>query len=262
MNTNIDKARVMPFPRERRLITDVGWMAKNKATIYGLLEIDVTKPRQIIRDHKEKTGERLSFTAYLTTCVGQAVDSNKYLHAYQDWLGRLVLYEEVDIATMIEVEKDGKTFPVGHIVRAANKKAFREIHEEIRAVQTKPMGDQEVKRLYSVSMLPRIIRRFLLRLMERSPRLIKQYKGTVVMTSVGMFGSGSGSGWGVSLPSHTLGITVGSISEKPGIVEGKIEVREYLNVTLDFDHNIVDGAPAARFAQRFRELVESGYELV
>jgi pyruvate/2-oxoglutarate dehydrogenase complex dihydrolipoamide acyltransferase (E2) component len=29
-------------------------------------------------------------------------------------------------------------------------------------------------------------------------------------------------------------------------------------VTLDFDHDIVDGAPAARFAQRFQELVENG----
>jgi pyruvate/2-oxoglutarate dehydrogenase complex dihydrolipoamide acyltransferase (E2) component len=37
--------------------------------------------------------------------------------------------------------------------------------------------------------------------------------------------------------------------------------REYLNVTLSFDHDIVDGAPAARFAGRFTELVQSGYGL-
>lgn len=41
----------------------------------------------------------------------------------------------------------------------------------------------------------------------------------------------------------------------------QICIREYLNVTLDFDHDIVDGAPAARFGQRFRELVESGHGL-
>jgi pyruvate/2-oxoglutarate dehydrogenase complex dihydrolipoamide acyltransferase (E2) component len=65
----------------------------------------------------------------------------------------------------------------------------------------------------------------------------------------------------MSLPSHTLGITVGGIEEKPGVVDGRIEAREFLNVTLDFDHDIVDGAPAARFAQQFRELVVRGYGL-
>jgi hypothetical protein len=32
-------------------------------------------------------------------------------------------------------------------------------------------------------------------------------------------------------------------------------------MTLLFDHDIVDGAPAARFTQRLKELIESGYGL-
>jgi hypothetical protein len=98
-------------------------MARKKQTIRDLLEIDVKKPREIIRDHQASTGERLSFTAYLASCAGRAVDGNKYLHAYRDWLGRLVLFDDVDIATMIEIEKNRKKFPIGHIVRSANKKS-------------------------------------------------------------------------------------------------------------------------------------------
>ncbi len=49
-----------------------------------------------------------------------------------------------------------------------------------------------------------------------------------------------------------------SIAERPGVVDGRIEVREYLSVTMSFDHDIVDGAPAARFAQRWKELSERG----
>ncbi|MGM0385454.1 MAG: 2-oxo acid dehydrogenase subunit E2 [Actinomycetota bacterium] len=93
--------------------------------------------------------------------------------------------------------------------------------------------------------------------MSRQPELIKNVQGTVVLSAVGMFGNGGG--WGLALPSHTLGITVGGIAEKPGVHDGHITVREYLDVTLDFDHDIVDGAPASRFAQRFRDLVESGH---
>lgn len=78
----------------------------------------------------------------------------------------------------------------------------------------------------------------------------------VVLSAVGMFSKGGG--WGLSMPSHTLRITVGGIVEKPGSIDGRIEPREYLNVTLDFDHDIVDGALAPRFAQLFREMVETG----
>lgn len=42
---------------------------------------------------------------------------------------------------------------------------------------------------------------------------------------------------------------------------GQIAIREYLSVTMSCDRDIIDGAPAARFAERLKELVESGYGL-
>jgi pyruvate/2-oxoglutarate dehydrogenase complex dihydrolipoamide acyltransferase (E2) component len=73
---------------------------------------------------------------------------------------------------------------------------------------------------------------------------------------------GQSSGWGIGfLPMHTLGLTVGGIAEKPGVIDGQIAIREYLDLTITFDHDIVDGAPAARFAQRFKEMIESGRTL-
>jgi len=55
--------------------------------------------------------------------------------------------------------------------------------------------------------------------------------------------------------------TLGGIAKKPGVFEGRIEIREYLSVTISFDHDIIDGAPATRFTQRLKELVESDYGL-
>lgn len=252
----MDQHEILPFPKNRRLVTDIGWMAQRKHVIRGFLEADVTMPRQLIREHRDKTGERLSFTAYLTACTGRAVGDNKILHAYRDWRGRLVVFEDVDIATMVEIVKDGEKIPVGHIVRGANKKTFREIHDEIRAIQEKPMKDESTRRLSSLTSIPAVFRRVLFWFLERNPQMIKRYKGTVVLTAVGMFGKRAG--WGLALPSHTLGITIGGIQEKPVYVDERIERREVLSITLDFDHDIVDGAPAARFAHQFVELVESG----
>jgi pyruvate/2-oxoglutarate dehydrogenase complex dihydrolipoamide acyltransferase (E2) component len=45
------------------------------------------------------------------------------------------------------------------------------------------------------------------------------------------------------------------------VVDHRIEVRKYLSVTISFDHDIIDGAPAARFMQQLKKLIESGYGL-
>jgi pyruvate/2-oxoglutarate dehydrogenase complex dihydrolipoamide acyltransferase (E2) component len=72
---------------------------------------------------------------------------------------------------------------------------------------------------------------------------------------------GKGAGWGIPISLHTLTVTVGGIVQKPGVKDGHVDIREFLNVTISCDHDIVDGAPAARFAERLKELVEEGYGL-
>jgi hypothetical protein len=44
-------------------------------------------------------------------------------------------------------------------------------------------------------------------------------------------------------------------------VDGRVVGREYLSLTISVDHEVVDGAPAARFTRRLNELIESGYGL-
>lgn len=89
--------------------------------------------------------------------------------------------------------------------------------------------------------------------------MLKEMNGTVSLTAVGMFGSGAG--WAIPVTNHTLQITLGGIAEKPSLVNGQIDNREYLCVTVSLDHDIVDGAPAARFIQRLKELIETSYGL-
>jgi pyruvate/2-oxoglutarate dehydrogenase complex dihydrolipoamide acyltransferase (E2) component len=60
---------------------------------------------------------------------------------------------------------------------------------------------------------------------------------------------------------HTLGVTLGGIAEKPVVIDGQIEIRECLSITVSFDHDIIDGAPAARFTERFKDLIELPYGL-
>lgn len=56
-------------------------------------------------------------------------------------------------------------------------------------------------------------------------------------------------------------VTVGGIGHRPVLVDGELENRDHLSLTISVDHDIIDGAPAARFVERFRQLAEEGYGL-
>jgi pyruvate/2-oxoglutarate dehydrogenase complex dihydrolipoamide acyltransferase (E2) component len=84
--------------------------------------------------------------------------------------------------------------------------------------------------------------------------------GTVGISSVGMFGKGH-SGWGIAGGTHGLDLVVGGTARKLAEVGNRIESREMLSLTIIFDHDVIDGAPAARFTRRMVELIEGGYGL-
>jgi hypothetical protein len=259
LSKNHDGYTIESFPIMRRFSLDAGYRGREKHIIHGLLEVDVTEARQHLRDHKERTGESLSFTAYVIACLARAVEMHPHVHAYLNWRNQLVIFDDVNVNTMIEVEsRDGKV-AMPHIIEAANRKTFKEIHKDIRAAQAKPASTQELRFMRWFLHLPGLIRQLFYGVVTRVPHLWRKYNSSVLVTAVGMFGRGTG--WGIPMPNFTLTVTLGGIAEKPGVVDGRIEIREHLCVTVSFDHDIVDGAPAARFTQQFRELVESGYGL-
>jgi hypothetical protein len=172
-----------------------------------------------------------------------------------------VLFDDVDVVTLVESEADAVAIP--HVVRAANRRTVREIHDEIRRIQAEPGASaQRSGLLVRLSRLtPGFLRRLFFRALRRDPHSLRRIAGTTLVTAVGMFGAGAG--WAVGIvPLHTLCLTVGGITRKPGIVDGRIEPREVLSLTASIDHDIVDGAPAARFAKHLRELIEGAEVLL
>jgi pyruvate/2-oxoglutarate dehydrogenase complex dihydrolipoamide acyltransferase (E2) component len=258
MSTDHTSFTVLPLPPERRVIADGGRIASKRHTVCGLIEVDVTEPRRLIREHKARTGESLSFTALVIACLGKAIDENKMMHAYRDWRNRLIVFDEVDVNTIVEIEMAGRKVTLPHFIRAANKRTVYDIHTEIRSVQAKPQQTREFGILW-FARLPQFVRDLFYWGVYKNPHWLKASFGTIGVTAIGMFGKGGG--WAIPFGTHTLDLALGGIGEKPGVVDGRIEIHEYLCVTLMFDHDIIDGAPAARFVRRLVELIESGYGL-
>lgn len=255
-----DSYHVIPFPRLRRFSIDNGAVARSKNIVHGLLEVDVTKARYIMREHKARTGESLSVTAFVIGCLAQAVETNKEVQAYHNWRDQLVIYDDVNVNTIVEIEAESGKVAMPYIVRAANRKTFRQIQQELRSAKSQPANTRELKFMGWFLMLPGPVRRFFYWLIMQNPQWTRGFTSPVLVTSVGMFGKG-GAWWGIPNANFALTLTLGGIAEKPGVVDGRIEIREYLCLTLSFDHAIVDGAPAARFGQHLKELIECGYGL-
>ncbi len=270
MSQKIGPYRVIELPPARRDAPNFLDLIQVKHSMYGLLEVDVTVVRQFIEAHKVRTGETLSFTGYLAFCLARAVDEDKAAQAYLKGRKQLVVPDDVDVGMTIERLIGGTRAPVGHVIRRANHKTFAEIHQEIRSVQAQPAppGKGIPSWVRIMLLLPWPVPRLFIALLRAVRRRdpagragIIATGGTVAITAIGMFSHGHGSGWGLTPAAHSLMLVVGSIARKPALVEGRIEPREILNLTVVFDHDVVDGAPAARFVKRLVELLEDGYGL-
>src|SRR5512135_2909407 len=111
--------QVVPYAKMRRLEAIAYRSVGRAPMIHGLVEVDVTRARTRLRDHKAKTGESLSFTAFLIACLAQAVDEHKAVQALRLGRKHLILFDDVDVLTYIEREVAGQTQLIPCIMRAA-----------------------------------------------------------------------------------------------------------------------------------------------
>jgi pyruvate dehydrogenase E2 component (dihydrolipoamide acetyltransferase) len=81
--------------------------------------------------------------------------------------------------------------------------------------------------------------------------------GTFTITNLGMYDVLAFTPI-INLPQAAI-LGVGCITPKPVARNGQVEVRQMLILSLAFDHRLVDGAPAARFLQYIKDLIEEPY---
>jgi pyruvate/2-oxoglutarate dehydrogenase complex dihydrolipoamide acyltransferase (E2) component len=221
--------------------------------MHGLLDLDVTEALRLLRQWEPPP----SFTAFVVACVARAAAAHPEVHVYRNWRGQLVSHRHVDVATIVEVDTAQGPFPLAHVVRDAGSRDVADLTAELHRVKKDARARAESGWLARVATIgtrvPGVIP-VLYAAMGRSVR-VRQRIGTVGVTAVGMFAGGAGFGiTGLTLMS--LQVVVGGIAPRPRAVGGDIEIRDVLDLTVTIDHNVVDGAPAARFGADLRQLIE------
>ncbi|MCI0518869.1 MAG: 2-oxo acid dehydrogenase subunit E2 [Chloroflexi bacterium] len=84
--------------------------------------------------------------------------------------------------------------------------------------------------------------------------------GTFTITNLGMYEIDAFTPV-INLPEAAI-LGVGRIAQKVVPYQGEIAVRQMLTLSLVFDHRLVDGAPAARFLQHIKQVIEEPYLLL
>ncbi len=84
--------------------------------------------------------------------------------------------------------------------------------------------------------------------------------GTFTITNLGMYDIDAFTPV-INLPEAAI-LGVGRIAPKVVPHEGQPAIREMLTLSLVFDHRLVDGAPAARFLQYIKQLIEEPFLLI
>jgi len=80
--------------------------------------------------------------------------------------------------------------------------------------------------------------------------------GTFTISNLGAFGADAFTP--IVNPPQCAILGVGRMLDKPLAVDGRVEIRPTMWLSLTFDHRIVDGAPAARFLQALAERLAAG----
>lgn len=252
----------LTFPKSRVATFDIGEIGSRKHHVAAMLEADVTCARDKIREMKKK-GVHVSFNAWMVKVIAGTISEHKLVAAYLKGSRKAVVFDDVNISFLIEKEIHGQRMPIPLLIPKANNLNVVEITGLLEESVSKTLTGNDIlisrkptfpEKLYYH--LPGFLRRVIWKFMLNRPGYIFNKMGNAAITSIGMFGKING--WFIPISVHPVCFGLGSVIKKPLVINDNIEIREVLNMTALFDHDVIDGAPAARFIRDLVKGIEKG----
>jgi len=224
-------AHRQPMSRLRRLVADrMAHSAHTNATVTLTTEADATEMVRIREGWKadSQTGVVPSYSVLLARLVAKALLKHPDLNASLDG-DEIVYWETVNIGIAVDTER-GLVVPV---IRDVQKKSIHELTLEMDELMSRALEGEALPDELTGS--------------------------TFTITNLGVYDIDAFTP--IINPPECAVLGIGRLMDKWVVTVTKREpaIRTILTLSLTFDHRLVDGAPAARFLQRVKQLVEQPY---
>ena len=225
--------QVIPLTGMRRTIAER--MVKSQQTVAEVtlnVEVDVSEivklREQVSAEWQKVHGNKVSYNDVIIRAVAKALREHPALNSSlaEDGLHQ---YADVNVGVAVAIDA-GLVVPV---IRNADQRSLLEIAQQSRALADRARQNQLTRDDLT--------------------------GGTFTVTNMGMLGVETFTPI-INLPECAI-LGVGQIADRAVVREGQIVARPTMWLSLTFDHRIVDGAPAAVFLRRIRQLLESPYLL-
>ncbi|GGP19815.1 dihydrolipoamide acetyltransferase component of pyruvate dehydrogenase complex [Thermocladium modestius] len=211
-------------------------MSKSKGSIphaYHMEEIDMTEVARIREELKRNvTDVKITFLHFVMKAVATALGEYPLLNAsFDEERNEIVVKHYVNLGVAVDTDQG----LVVVVVKNADGKSLAEIAgETARLAEKARAGKLELGDVMG---------------------------STFTISNIGAIGGVGGLSI-INAPEGAI-MAMGRIVKRPVVGEGdEIRVRQMMMATLSFDHRITDGAYAARFMNRVKELLENPYLLL
>ncbi len=227
------EAREIPLQGMRKVIAgrlSASWQGAVHVPLRA--DVDMSAAAELRRQLKpalEAAGGRLTYTDLIAAAAVLALLEFPQLNATLEG-DTIRIHPSVNLGIAVALE-DGLTVPV---VRDAQALRLPELSAAVQEVAVKARSGQLPADAYA--------------------------GGTFTITNLGQFGVDSFDP--IINPPQVAILGVGQIADRVVAVNGAPAVRPMLTATLTFDHRATDGAPASRFLQRLKELLENPARLL
>ncbi len=199
-------------------------------TFYLTTEIDmerVSEAREAL--NQAAPDQKVSFNDIIIKGVALALKQHPACNAW--WQeDRIRYWHDVHVSMAVAVE-DGLITPV---IRFADQKSLRQINAEAKDLAG--------------------------RARERRLKPDEYTGGTFSVSNLGMFDIDQFTA--VINPPEAGILAVGSIVQKPAVLNGAVVPRRRLRVTMSCDHRVIDGATGAAFLKTLKQMLENPLALV
>ncbi|MFP4377168.1 MAG: hypothetical protein ACLFP4_08995 [Spirochaetales bacterium] len=257
------------FPRGEIGILDLGKIAGGrKRRVAALLEVDVTKARRLLGATGAAAG-KTPLLAWLVSQTAVSIRRHPQVHRLRGADRRNEAVGAVDVTVLIERPFESRAFETSLLIRSADTKTVAEITQEILLARSTPLTLDEILKnarplfgtiparlCYAIA--PKIAREKMVSRWVSRGRAKKPTRHVVVnSTSLGT----RFQGWLLPAGSNTVSIAMGAVSPKASVINGRIEARDKLHLTVVLESSPRSPDEAGRWISSLVRGMESGSTL-